>query len=92
MTNKKSKLKQYLKNNCDLQTLKYEYQSSWLVNKPFEWLFCNGLISKAFSYDLQKQAINYAEYKHKDSDRTWSTVNDCIKEILKENRIYLTSR
>lgn len=81
---KKTILKNYLKNKVDFNELQKEYNNSWLKNKPIEWLFSNGLLSKFFTYDLIIEGIKKAGYKHPDSDRTFITVENIKKELILE--------
>ena len=82
--NKKKFVKDYLSTRVDFDGLKKEYANSWLASKPKSWFYGNGIISKYFTFHLLKEAIEKANYKYPESDRTWLTILDIQKELLNE--------
>lgn len=82
---KKKLLKNYLLDNVDISELQRNYNASWLKGSEFSrTLAYNGMTSAVFSYDIKCKAIKFAGYVHEKSDRTWSTVNDVVSEIVSE--------
>ena len=86
--NKKKIVKDYLSTRVDFDGLKKEYSASWLSSKPKSWLYGNGIISKYFTFNLLKEAIEKADYKYPESDRTWLTILDIQEELLNEYVLY----
>ena len=86
--NKKKFVKDYLSTRVDFDGLKKEYSVSWLSNKPKSWLYGNGIISKYFTFNLLKEAIEKAGYKYPESDRTWFIILDIQEELLNEYVLY----
>ena len=86
---KKQMIRRYLLDNVDLFALKRDYHDSWLIKKPFNWLYNSGIVSTHFNYTLMKKAIEYAGYKYPDSDRTWLTAIEARNEIIEENYYFL---
>ena len=87
--NKKKFVKDYLSTRVDFASLKKEYSSSWLASKPTSWLYGNGIISKYFTFNLLKEAIEKAGYKYPESDRTWLTILEIQEELLNEYVLYI---
>lgn len=85
---KKNELKKYLSERVNFNGLYDEWQDSWLVDKPKEWLYSNGLVQKYFNYDLIMKGLEEVGYKYPSSDRTWKTIIDIRKELIDE-RIFL---
>ena len=86
---KKQAIRRYLLDNVDLYALKRDYQASWLIKKPFDWLYINGIVSAHFNHTIMSKAIEYAGYKFPRSDRTWLTAIDVRNEIIEENYYFL---
>lgn len=82
---KKKLLKNYLLDNVDISELQRSYNASWLKGSEYSrTLAYNGMTSAVFSYSVLCEAIKFAGYVHEKSDRTWSTVNDVVSEIVSE--------
>lgn len=82
---KKNLLRKYLLDNVDISELQRRYNDSWLKGSDYSRsLAHNGMTSAVFTYDIKCKAIEFAGYVHDKSDRTWSTVNDVVTELVNE--------
>ena len=82
---KKKLLKNYLLDNVDVSELQRSYDASWLKGSEYSrTLAYNGMTAAVFSYSVLCEAIKFAGYVHEKSDRTWSTANDVVTEIVNE--------
>lgn len=82
---KKNLLKNYLIDNVDITELQRSYDASWMKGSEYNRsLAYNGMTSAVFTYSILCGAIKYAGYVHDKSERTWSTANDVVKEIVNE--------
>ena len=82
---KKNLLRKYLLDNVDISELQRSYDASWLKGSEYSrTLAYNGMTSAVFTYDIQCKAIKFAGYVYEDSDRTWSTVQDVVSELVDE--------
>ena len=85
MMTKKNLLRKYLLDNVDISELQRKYNDSWLKGSKYSRsLAYNGMTSTVFTYDIKCKAIEFAGYVHDKSDRTWSTVNDVVSELVNE--------
>jgi len=82
---KKKMLKIFLLDNVDISELQKNYNASWLKGSEYSrTLSYNGITTAIFTYDIKCKAIKFAGYVHEKSDRTWSTVNDVVTDIVNE--------
>lgn len=82
---KKKLIKNYLIDNVDISELQRSYDASWLKDSEYSrTLAYNGMTSAVFTYSVLCEAIKFSGYVHDKSDRTWSTVNDVVSEIVSE--------
>src|SRR5699024_7955316 len=81
----KKSVKEILTDNVDISELQRKYNDSWLKGSKYSRsLAYNGMTSTVFTYDIKCKAIEFAGYVHDKSDRTWSTVNDVVSELVNE--------
>lgn len=93
MQTKRNLLKAYLEEKADMGKLKSDYQDSWLfeTGRPFNELKINGIVGKIFNHTLIKEAIEYAGYKHKDSEAVYIIALEEVENIVDEHRAFLTN-
>lgn len=86
--NKKKAAKKYLEENLKID-LNYIDEINQQNKKEIE--FMGGVkgwyLSTKSDYKLIKNAIEFAQYKNKYSDRNWITVNNLWREVVKEKLI-----
>lgn len=86
--NKKKAAKKYLEENLKID-LNYIDEINSQNKKEIE--FMGGVkgwyLSTKSDYKLIKNAIEFAQYKNKYSDRNWITVNNLWREVVKEKLI-----
>lgn len=87
---KKQIMKDYFIENVDFSSLKESYNDSWLLNKPFSWLYQNGIVGAHF-FKHTKQAMQVAGYVYPDNDRNHETAHAVTIEILNDMQHYLRS-
>lgn len=86
--NKKKAAKKYLEENLKID-LNYIDEINQQNKKEIE--FMGGVkgwyLSTKSDYKLIKNAIEFAQYKNKYSDRNWITVNNLWREVVNEKLI-----
>lgn len=86
--NKKKAAKKYLEENLKID-LNYIDEINRQNKNEIE--FMGGVkgwyLSTKSDYKLIKNAIEFAQYKNKYSDRNWITVNNLWREVVKEKLI-----
>ena len=86
--NKKKIARKYLEENLKID-LNYIDEINQQNKKEIE--FMGGVkgwyLSTKSDYKLIKNAIEFAQYKNKYSDRNWITVNNLWREVVKEKLI-----
>lgn len=86
--NKKKLARRFLEDNLDID-LNYLDEIKKQPRNKIE--FMGGVkswyLSTKSDYKLIKNAIEFAQYKNKYSDRNWITVNNLWREVVKEKLI-----
>ena len=83
--NKKNLAKKFLMDNVvvDMELLNEIKDNPIAVIETMGGV-ANWYIKSAASYTVVKDAISYAGYKNKTSDRTWLTVGSVWREVVKQ--------
>lgn len=76
--NKKQIAKQYIRNNVDFIRLREDINSSNVETQAYRPLIMD------YFYKTELKAIEKANYKNPNSDRTWETMANIRVELLKE--------
>lgn len=86
--NKKKLARRFLKDNLDIDLNYLDEIKKQPINKiEFMGGVKGWYLSTKSDYELIKNAIEFAQYKNKYSDRNWITVNNLWREVVNEKLI-----
>ncbi|MGZ7862339.1 hypothetical protein ACXVUH_10170 [Ligilactobacillus salivarius] len=86
--NKKKLARRFLEDNLDIDLNYLDEIKKQPINKiEFMGGVKGWYLSTKSDYKLIKNAIEFAQYKNKTSDRNWITVNNLWREVVNEKLI-----